>query len=49
VNHVQWEDTPAPNLSVFYYEQYSHGTHMNVYEAAAGLVTILDAVIDFLW
>ena len=44
---MQWEDTTAPNLSIFY-KKYSRGTHMNVYEAAAGLVTILDAVMD-LW
>lgn len=49
VNRVQWEDTPAPNLSIFYNERYSRGTHMNVCEAAAGVVTILDSVIDFLW
>lgn len=46
---MQWEDTPSPNLSISYNERYSRGTHMNVYEAAAGLVTILDAVIDLLW
>ena len=46
VNHMQWEDTAAPNLSIFYND--IQVWHMNVYKAAAGLMTILVAVIDFL-